>query len=149
MHPIKSCCTVSAQRPLCVNMIRERCNKDTTDVKHETQKVCGKYNTVSSEKVWQKLWPKPHLSPDTVVPQRARPRVTVFRLGRFDSLITIAVAASISILTDHHSPLEASRTGTGTLQSTCFYDDLNIWKLWEKNLSRRRHCPFKYLYNIY
>lgn len=58
-----------------------------------------------------------HLSPNAVVPQRAGPRVATLWLGGFHPLITVAVAATVRVLADHHSPLETSRTGTGTLQS--------------------------------
>lgn len=58
----------------------------------------------------------PHLSPNAIVPHRARPRVTALRLGRFDPLVAVAMAVSIGILTDHHSSLEAPFTGAGTLE---------------------------------
>lgn len=57
-----------------------------------------------------------YLSPNAVVPQRAWPRVAALGLGWFDPLIAVAVAASVGVLADHHSPLEAPRTGAGTLQ---------------------------------
>lgn len=59
-----------------------------------------------------------HLSPHTVVPQRAGSRVTALGLGRFDSFITVTVTSSFCVLTDDHSPLKASGTGTGTLLGT-------------------------------
>lgn len=58
-----------------------------------------------------------HLSPNAIVPQRAGPRVAALWLGGFHPLVTVTVAATIGVLTDHHSPLETSCTGTGTLQS--------------------------------
>lgn len=61
-------------------------------------------------------WGHAYLSPNAVVPQRAGPRVTALGLGWLDPLVAVAVAASVGVLTDHHSPLEAPSTGAGTLQ---------------------------------
>lgn len=73
--------------------------------------ICSRTRRIETEDVGE-----PHLSPNAVVPQRAGPRVTALGLGRFDPLVAVAVAASVGVLTDHHSPLEAPRTGAGTLQ---------------------------------
>lgn len=49
-----------------------------------------------------------YLSPGAIVPQWAGSGVTALGLSRFNPLITVAVASTICILTDHYSPLKAS-----------------------------------------
>lgn len=82
-----------------------------------------------------------HLSPNTIVPQRAGPRVAALGLGRFHPLVAVAVAAAVSVLTDHHPPLEAARTRTGTLRSTH-----SVIQMPAPTFPASVHCPFSFLF---